>query len=265
MQSITSDPMISRPDLSSNFFEWLCRLGDNTLILSHRLSQWCGHGPSLEEDIALTNISLDLIGHTQMWLTLAGEVEGKGRNADTLAFLRDAYHFRNILMVELPKGDMAFTLMRQLFFDTFHFHLLNNLTDSASPRTAEIAAKALKEASYHLERSAGLVVRLGDGTRESQQRMQLALAQLWPYTMEMFMEDDVDEAMVTAGIAPPLKSLKTSWESALQCILEEATLTIPDHTSYAHAGGKKGRHTEHLGYLLAEMQFLQRAYPGVSW
>lgn len=262
----TADAAVTDQALQPAFFDWLCRMGDNALVLGHRTSEWCGHGPVLEEDIALANTALDLIGHTQMWLGLAGEVEGKGRDADALAYLRDAMKFRNFLLVELPRGDMAVTMMREFLFDAYHHLLLAWLSEnSSSPRVSEIAAKALKEVSYHLDRASDIVVRLGDGTTESHRRMQDALDLLWPYTGEMFASDEVDRAMVTAGIAPDLEMLRSKWEASVRDILEEATLKAPDPGGYAHLGGKQGRHTEHLGYILAEMQFLQRAYPGASW
>ena len=263
--SQSHDPHLKDVDLQPAFFDWLCRMGDNTLILGHRISEWCGHGPVLEEDIALANTALDLIGHTQMWLGLAAEVEDEGRTADELAFLRDAMRFRNLQLVELPNRDMAVTMMREFLFDAWHFHMLRGLTLSSSPRVAEIAAKALKEVSYHLERSSDLVVRLGDGTTESHDRMQASLDRLWPYTGEMFAADGVDEAVARADIAPSLAELEPAWRETVTEILTEATLEIPEGRNDVHQGGKQGRHTEHLGFILAEMQFLQRAYPGASW
>nr|WP_321458491.1 1,2-phenylacetyl-CoA epoxidase subunit PaaC [uncultured Cohaesibacter sp.] len=259
------DGFVSDAALAPAFFEWLCRMGDSAIILGHRVSEWCGHAPALEEDIAMANTALDLIGHTQMWLGLAGEVEGKGRDADALAYLRDALQFRNLLLCELPNGDMGVTLMRQFLFDARHHAMLVWLTGSASPRVAEIAAKAVKEARYHLERSSELVVRLGDGTEESHRRMQAALDQLWPYIDEMFMDDAVDDAMAAAGVAPRPSDLRKEWEGTLREVLAEATLDMPGPAGFAQKGGNIGRHTEHLGYILAEMQFLQRAYPGASW
>ncbi|MCO5156854.1 MAG: phenylacetate-CoA oxygenase subunit PaaC [Aquamicrobium sp.] len=245
--------------------EFLLRMGDNALVLGHRVSEWCGHSPVLEEDIALANTALDLIGQTQLWLGLAGEVEGKGRTADNLAYLRDAHAFRNLLLVELPNGDFGRTLMRQFLFDAWHLPMLKWLAASSrDPRIAEIAAKAVKEVAYHVERSADLVIRLGDGSEESHARMQTALDELWPYTGEMFAADAADEAAAAAGIAPSVPSLREPWEAVVDEVLAEATLKRPDGT-YAHKGGRSGRHTEHLGYILAEMQFLQRAYPGSTW
>lgn len=256
---------IPTPDAGQEaFFEALLRLGDSTLILGHRVSEWCGHSPALEEDIALANVALDLIGQTQMWLGLAGEVEGKGRSADDLAYLRDAWDFRNLLIVERPNGDFGHTLMRQFLFDAYHFELLKALQSSSDPRVAEIAAKAVKEVAYHLERSSDLVVRLGDGTEESRRRMQAALDALWPYTGEMFLADEKDTALAEKGIAADPRDLKAAWDAIVRDVLTEATLTIPA-SDFAHRGGKRGVHTEHLGYILADMQFLQRAYPGASW
>ena len=260
-----ADPHLADVALRPAFFDWLCRMGDNALILGHRLSEWCGHGPALEEDIAIANSALDLIGHAQLWLGLAAEVEGQGRSADDLAFLRDTLKFRNVKLVELPNGDMAVTLVRQFLFDAWAFGMLKALTASTSPRVAEIAAKALKEVSYHLERSSDLVVRLGDGTDESHARMQAALDRLWPYAGELFAADAVDDAVAAAGIAPALSDLKPDWQRTVDEVLAEATLTRPEVRFDVHLGGKQGRHTEHLGFILAPMQFLQRAYPGASW
>lgn len=259
------DPHVNNPDLQPALFEWLCRTGDTTLILAHRLSEWCGHGPALEEDIALANIALDFIGHTQMWLGLAAAVEDNGRSADDLAYRRDAMQFRNLLLVELPGDDLAVTTMRQFLFDSYHYEMLQRLLDSSSPRVAEIAAKAFKECCYHVERASDLVVRLGDGTEQSHARMQQALERLWPYVGELFVSDDVDAAMAAAAIAPQPDELRAAWQDRVDAVLAQATLTIPERSDSVHVGGKIGRHTEHLGYILAEMQFLPRAYPDASW
>lgn len=245
-------------------FEYLLRLGDNCLILGHRLSEWCGHGPVLEEDLALANVALDLIGQTKLWLGLAGEIEGKGRDADRLAYLRDAREFRNILLVEQKNGDFGVTMTRQFFFDTWHYLLLRELEKSKDPRVAEIAAKAIKEVAYHLERSRDWVVRLGDGTEESHRRMQKAVDLLWVYTGEMFEMDEVDQTLAAAGIGADLAALREPWLEHVGATLEEATLEQPN-SGWMQRGGKRGLHSEHLGYLLAEMQFLQRAYPGATW
>jgi len=246
-------------------FEFLLRLGDNTLILGHRVSEWCGHAPVLEEDIALANTALDLIGQTQMWLGLAGEVEGKGRVSDKLAFSRDVWDFRNILLVEMPNGDFGQTLMRQFLFDAWHSILLGRLMTSSDDRVAAIAAKTSKEVTYHLERSADTVVGLGDGTEESHARMQAALDYLWPYVGEMFRSDAVDAEMAAASIAPDPAGLRAEYDTLVTRVLTEATLQIPE-SRFGHKGGKDGSfHTEHLGHLLTTMQWLQRAYPGCEW
>jgi len=245
--------------------EFVLRQGDNTLVLGHRVSEWCGHAPVLEEDIALANTALDLIGQTQMWLGLAAEIEGEGRTADDMAFLRDAWDFRNLLLVELPNGDFGRTILRQFLFDAFSAIYLPLLTKSADPRVAEIAAKATKEVAYHLERSAQTVVGLGDGSEESHARMQEALDYLWPYVGEMFASDSVDQAMAEAGIGPDPAGLRAEYDALIGRVLSEATLYIPED-SFAHKGGRNGyMHTEHLGHLLTQMQWLQRAYPGCEW
>jgi ring-1,2-phenylacetyl-CoA epoxidase subunit PaaC len=249
---------------SQPLFEYLLRLGDNALILGHRLSEWCGHSPALEEDLALSNVALDLIGQTQLWLNLAGEVEGKGRDANTLAYLRDARDFRNVLLVEQPNGDFAVTMARQFYFDAWHYLLLRELAGSKDSRIAEIAAKALKEVAYHLERSRDWVLRLGDGTEESHRRMQTAIDDLWMYTGELFETDAVDQAMIREGSGADLATLHEPWLGLVRATAEEATLTLPQ-AGWAQRGGKRGIHSEHLGYILADLQFLQRAYPNAAW
>lgn len=245
-------------------FEFLLRLGDNCLILGHRVSEWCGHGPVLEEDIAMANTALDLIGQTQLWLGLAGEIEGRGRSADDLAYLRDAGAFRNFLLVEQPNGDFGQTLMRQFLFDAWHHLMLDRLAGSPDRRVAEIAEKASKEVAYHLERSSDLVIRLGDGTDESHRRMQEALDILWSFTGQMFASDAVDRAMAEAGIAPLPETLKPEWDALVTRTLEAATLDLPAD-DFQRKVAARTIHTEHLGYVLADMQFLQRAHPGATW
>lgn len=246
-------------------FQFLLRMGDSTLILGHRVSEWCGHAPVLEEDIALANTALDLIGQTQMWLGLAGEVEGKGRSADDLAFLRDAWDFRNALLVELPNGDFGQTLMRQFLFDAWAELMLAELVKSSHPQVSAIAQKAVKEVAYHVERSGDTVIGLGDGTDESHARMQAALDYLYPYVGEFFAADAVDLAMTEAGVAPDLTELRAAYDAKLAAVFSQATLSNPDDR-FAHKGGRNGqRHTEHLGHLLCTMQWLQRAYPGAQW
>jgi len=246
-------------------FEYLLRQGDNALILSQQLSQLCGKGPALEEDMALTNVALDLLGQTRMWLTYAGELEGMGRDEDRLAYLRDNREFRNVLLTEQPNGDYAMVMVRQFFFDTWHFFLMRELLNSTDKRIAEIAEKSIKEVTYHLRRSGDLVVRLGDGSDISHARMQAAVDELWTYTGEAFIYDELDLAMVEQGVAPAAETLRTAFLQHVAEVFEEATLSMPSPDAYMQRGGKQGRHSERLGYILAEMQFLQRAYPGVEW
>ncbi|WP_415921519.1 1,2-phenylacetyl-CoA epoxidase subunit PaaC [Tateyamaria sp. SN6-1] len=246
-------------------FEFLLRQGDNALVLGHRTSEWCGVAPALEEDIALANTALDLIGQTQLWLGYAAEVEGKNRTANDLAFLRDAYDFRNLLMLEVPNEDFGRTLLRQFFFDAFQVPWLTALQESSNQRVADIAAKSVKEARYHLDRSAETVVALGDGTEQSNARMQAALEYLWPYTGEVFVDDAVDEVMATDLVAPLPSTMRGPWDETVNATLASACLKKPDGT-FAHKGGRTGlRHTEHLGHMLATMQVLQRSYPDAVW
>jgi ring-1,2-phenylacetyl-CoA epoxidase subunit PaaC len=250
--------------LTDSKFAYLLRLGDNALILAQRLSAWCGKGPVFEEDMALTNTTLDLLGQARLWLTYAGEVEGKGRDEDALAFLRDAHEFRNLLLVEQPNGDYAVTIVRQFYFDAWHNLLLQQLSTSADERIAEIARQAHTEVTYHVRRSGDLVIRLGDGTEESHRRMQTAVDDLWTFTGEMFTADAEDAMLVAQSIVPDPATLRGPWLKHVTGVLHAATLTLPSGT-WMQSGGKNGHHTEHLGYLLAEMQFLQRAYPGAKW
>lgn len=245
-------------------FEFLLRFGDNCLILSQRLSEWCGHGPVLEEDIALTNVALDLLGQARFWLSYAGEVEGAARDEDKLAFVRNAGEFRNALLVELPNGHYGETTARQFYFDAWHYLVLQELKHSTDMRVAEIAEKALKEVTYHLERSTDWVIRLGDGTHESHRRMQSALDDLWMYTGELFEMDAIDAEMLQRGIGADLAKLRQPWLEHVEKTFAEATLKVPDG-KWMQRGGKQGLHTEKLGYILAEMQFLQRVYPGAQW
>jgi len=249
-------------------FEYLLRLGDTSLILSQRLGAWTGHGPILEEDLALTNTALDLLGQARMWLTLAGEVEGAGRDEDALAYLRDTHEFRNALLVERDNGNYADTMARQFLFDVWHYFLLQRLEASADERVAAIAAKSLKEVTYHVRRSSDMVVRLGDGTAESHAKMQAAIDDAWRFTGELFTDDAIDQDVAARGIGCALSALRQPWLAHVREVLEEATLTVPDEAAAnhaAHRGGRQGKHTEALGYVLAEMQHLHRAYPGATW
>ena len=245
--------------------EYLLRQGDNALILSQQLSKLCGKGPALEEDMALTNVALDLLGQTRMWLGYAGELEGRDRSEDHLAFLRDAHDLRCCLLVEQPNGNYADTMMRQFYFDTWHYFLMQGLTKSSDARIADIAAKSIKEVTYHLRRSGDLIVRMGDGTPESHAKTQAAANALWMYSGEMFLYDAVDEAMVEQGVAPAAEGLRAAFLEHVSEIFAEATLAMPAAEAWMQRGGKAGRHSEHLGYILAEMQHLQRAFPGAVW
>ena len=254
-------------------FDYLLRRADSDLVLAQRLGEWVGHGPVLEEDIATTNVGLDLLGQSRLWFAYAGEVEagfnnGAGRSEDQLAFLRDAAEFRNLMLVEQPNGDYAVTMARQFYFDVWHELSLRGLTASADARIAEIAAKALKEVRYHTERSADWVIRLGDGTEESHRRMQAAVDDLWMYTGEMFEVDAIELALIDAGVACDARALAAPWRQRVDAIFSEATLTVPAGVwmqGSGGRGGKQGVHTEHIGPMLAQMQWLQRAYPGAQW
>lgn len=249
---------------SGDLFEYLLRLGDDRLVLGHRLSEWCGHGPILEEDIATANIALDLVGQGTLFLKLAAQVEGAGRTEDSLAFFREPVEYRNLQIVELPKGDFAFTMLRQFLFDAFSVHLLDALQKSSNTDIAGIAAKALKEARYHIRHSSEWVVRFGDGTDESHTRVQNALNDLWRFTGEMFIPDETDAAMLSAGIAPDLAALAPAWRSIVDDVFDRAALSIPDNT-FMMRGGRSGRHTEYLGHMLSEMQIVARSHPGAEW
>jgi len=249
--------------MNDDKLEYLLRQGDNALILSQQLSQLCGKGPALEEDMALTNVALDLLGQTRMWLGYAAEI--RGGDEDSLAFLRDAHDLRCCLLVEQPNGNYADTMMRQFYFDTWHYFLMQGLLKSADKRIAEIAEKSIKEVTYHLRRSGDLVVRLGDGTAESHAKIQHAASALWMYSGEVFLYDAADRAMVEQGVAPAADTLRAAFLEHVAEIFAEATLTMPEPDAWMQRGGKQGRHSEHLGFILAEMQFLQRAYPGAEW
>ena len=244
--------------------EYLLRLGDDRLVLGHRLSEWCGHAPILEEDIALANIALDLIGQANLLLGRAAKLEGQGRDADALAYLRDAVDFRNAQLVELEKGDFGVTIVRQLLYSVFALLQSEALQRSTDRDLAGIAAKAAKEARYHVRHSADWVLKLGGGTEESHARAQSALDDLWRYTGELFLADDVDRAVAAEGFGVDPSTLEAAWQSHMRDISTRAGLTIPE-TPYMQRGGREGRHTEHLGHMLAEMQILARSHPGASW
>jgi ring-1,2-phenylacetyl-CoA epoxidase subunit PaaC len=251
--------------INKALFEYCLRLGDSSLIAGQRLAEWCGHGPILEEDIAMTNMSLDLIGQARTFLTYAGEIEGKGRTEDDLAYLRDTMEFRNVLLVEQPNGDFAVTMMKQFFFSAILFLLYKDLSNSKDATIAAVAAKSLKEVTYHLRHTSQWILRFGDGTDESNKRAQDALNDLWMYTGDLFDMNSVDEELIKVGIACDLNKIKQEWQEMITEILTKAKLTIPAVDVWMMKGSRTGKHTEYLGYILAEMQTLQREYPGAKW
>jgi ring-1,2-phenylacetyl-CoA epoxidase subunit PaaC len=243
---------------------YVLRIADTSLVLGQRLGEWVGHGPALEEDLALANIALDLIGQARLLLTYAAELEGRGRDEDALAFLRDAPEFCNVSLAEQPNGDFGQTIVRQFLLDAWQLELYEALSAATDTRLAEIAAKAVKETRYHLRFSAGWLVRLGDGTPESHERVQQALDAFWRFTDELLTPDALDDEMAAAGIGPSLASLRPRWEAHVQSVLEEATLKRPSDQRYPWHG-KRGVHTEHLGHMLAQMQHLPRTFAGATW
>ncbi|MCI1193208.1 phenylacetate-CoA oxygenase subunit PaaC [Calidifontimicrobium sp. SYSU G02091] len=252
---------------------YLLRLADTCLISGQRLGEWCGHAPILEEDIALTNMALDLIGQSRALLTLAGQVEGRGHartyDEDQLAFLRDERDYLNPTLVELPNGagkpgDFALTVVRNVMVSTYLKLWWERLADSSEPELAAIAGKAVKEARYHQQHAGDWLVRLGDGTDESRRRVEAALGKLWPYHAELFDADEVDAAAQASGLGPSVAALKEPWLAEMRALLDDATLAMPPEGRFVSTG-RRGVHSEHLGYILAEMQYLQRAYPGGAW
>jgi ring-1,2-phenylacetyl-CoA epoxidase subunit PaaC len=244
--------------------QYALRLADKALVLGHRLSEWCGHAPMLEEDIALANIALDLIGQARPLYAYAAELEGEGRNEDKLAYLRDASQYRNVLLVEQPNGDFAVTIVRQFLYAAFMAPFWRLLAGSRDATFAAIAAKAEKEAAYHLRHSAEWLIRLGDGTPESHARAQAALDELWMYTGELFEADAIERGLIERGVALDPQTLRPEWDETVDRVLGEATLKRPPD-GWMQTGGRTGRHSEPLGFILADMQFLQRAYPGATW
>ncbi|HEY1892230.1 MAG TPA: 1,2-phenylacetyl-CoA epoxidase subunit PaaC [Steroidobacteraceae bacterium] len=245
-------------------FRYVLRLADTSLVLGQRLGEWVGHAPALEEDLALANIALDLIGQARLFLSYAGEIEGRGRDEDALAYLRDAPEFCNASLAEQPNGDFGRTIVRQFLLDAWQLEVYEALAGSSDARLAGIAAKAVKETRYHVRFSAGWLVRLGDGTAESHARVEQALDALWRFTDELLTPDALDEEMAAAGIGPSLPALRARWEERVGAVLAEATLKQPAMSRYPWYG-KRGVHTEHLGHMLAEMQHLPRTFPGVTW
>jgi ring-1,2-phenylacetyl-CoA epoxidase subunit PaaC len=245
-------------------FAYILGLADDPLVLGHRLSQWSGRGPMLEEDIALSNLALDLIGQARLLYAYAGEVEGEGRDEDQLAYLRDEHAYANVLLVEQPNGDFAKTMMRQLLYAAFMHPYYQALTGSRDVRLAEIAAKAVKEMAYHVRHAAEWVIRLGDGTEQSHVRAAAALDELWMYTGELFGMHDGERALAAAGVAVDREAIRPKWSATIDTVLRQATLRRPAD-GWMQTGGRAGRHSEHLGPMLAEMQVLHRAHPGVTW
>jgi len=251
-------------DQQEALFRFTLRLGDTSLILAQRLSEWTGHGPFLEEDLALTNIALDIFGRARSLLEYAGKVEGKGRSEDDLAYLRHEREFYNALITEQPNGDYAQTIIRQAMIDCFDLLFYSELAKSKDETLAGIAAKSVKEITYHKRHSFSWVVRFGNGTEESLQRLQNGLDAIWSYTGELFQMDEPDESLIKAGMAVDLQKLKPLWEKEITALLEKSNLKKPENT-YMHMGSRKGLHGEHLGFILAEMQALPRMYPGAKW
>lgn len=247
-----------------NLFNYILQLGDNSLILGHRLSELCGHGPILEVDMALTNISLDLIGQARNYYQYAAEIEGKGRTEDDLAMLRDVRGYKNALLLEQPNEDFAYTIARQFFFDTFHQLFLEELQHSSDERLAAIAVKSLKEVSYHFRYSSEWMKRLGDGTEESHNRLQNAVNDLWMYVGELCEESEVDKQAVLNGTGVDLNKIRDAFYKNIDAILVQSTVTRPE-SKWNQSGGKEGRHTEHLGFILSELQWMQRTYPNMEW
>lgn len=250
--------------MKDTLYQYLLLLGDNSLILGHRLSELCGHGPSLETDIALTNHSLDLYGQVRSYFQYAAELKGEGATEDSVAFLRLEHEYRNVQLVEQPNTDFAYVIGRQFLWDAYHLPLMRHLMNSQDERLAAIATKSEKEASYHLRFSSEWVKRLGDGTEESHERMQKAMDDLYRYGHELFKASPEELAMEESGIGASLDALKSEWNDTVQEVLSEAGISIPDSPP-AMARGKEGIHTEHMGYMLAQLQYMQRAYPSMEW
>lgn len=250
--------------MQKELLEYTLRLGDNALILGQRLAEWCGHGPILEQDIALSNIALDQLGQARMLMQQAARLKGGDTTEDQMAFFRDITEYHNLLLLELPNGDWGKTVMRQFLFDTYNYYLYTELLQSRDEVICSIAQKAIKEITYHAQWSAEWVIRLGDGTEESHHRVQSSLNDLWEWTGEMFTMDPIEQKMLDAGIAPDLSEIKKHWQEKTGEILDLATLKVPDQ-EWMQSGGKQGEHTEYLGYILAEMQHLPRMHPQAAW
>lgn len=252
-------------EIRKELFEYLLRLGDDRLILGHRLSEWCGHAPILEEDIALANIALDCVGQANGFLSLAAEVENKNRNEDDLAYFRDETEFKSLQLVEQPNIDFAYTIARQFFVDVFSVSFYEQLSKSKLEDLAGIAAKSLKESKYHLRHSKSWLLRLGDGTEESHKKIQNAVDDLWRFTGELFFENEVDEKLIKDNYVPSVKAIEVQWNEEVEKVITEATLKLPEEPNTSLRVGRNGDHTEHLGHILAEMQIVARSHPGAKW
>ncbi len=264
MTGATSNVRGAQPSAKGDLFRYLLTFGDTNLVMAQRLGEWIGHAPALEEDLGLGNLALDHIGQARLFLSYAGEVEGRGRDEDALAFLRDAPEFANLALAEQPNGDFGQTIVRQWLIDSWQLELYGALQQSVDSRLAAIAAKSLQETRYHHRFSSSWVVRLGDGTDESHRRVQQSVDELWRFTDEMFVPSEVEGRLAAPGVAPNLAELQSRWSAAASEVLREATLTRPKTAAYPWHG-KNGVHSEHLGHMLGEMQHLQRTYPGASW
>jgi ring-1,2-phenylacetyl-CoA epoxidase subunit PaaC len=250
--------------MKENLIKYILGIADNSLILGQRLGELCGHGPNLETDIALTNISLDLLGQTRNYYQYIAKLQGEGKTEDDIAFMRSEREYVNVLLVEQPNDHFGFVMARQFYFDIFHYLLMQKLQDSNNETLAAIAKKGLKEVSYHLRFSSDWVKRLGDGTSESHQKMQEAINDRWLFVNEMFLNTDADIAMIEAGIGVDVSELKEAYHQKVAAILTEATLSIPDE-KYFQKGGKEGIHSEHMGFILTELQYMQKSYPNLKW
>ena len=249
---------------NKNLYNYILGIADNSLILGQRLGELCGHGPSLETDIACTNMSLDLLGQVRSYYQYATKIAGDGRTEDDIAMLRKEREYFNVLLVEQPNTDFGYTMARQFLFDVYHFLMLTELEKSTDLNLSAIAKKSIKEVSYHKRFSSDWIKRLGDGTEESYNRVQTAINDLWTYTDELFHQTEADRAMVAEGVGVDVTKLKDAYYEEVNSVLEEATLSVPE-SKYFQKGGKQGIHTEHMGYLLAELQYMQRTYPNMEW
>lgn len=247
------------------FLTYLLRLADDRLILGQRMSEWCGHGPVLEEDLAMANIALDLIGHATALYEYAAEIEGEGHDEDHFAFFRDDRDFTNLQLCELPKGDFAYTMARMFLFSSYSYFLYERLKEAQDEQFSGMISKHLKEIKYHLRHTREWILRLGDGTEESHRRIQEAIDELWMYTGEFFYTDEIDDKVISESLGADPNSFKDEWKKLVEEILTEATIDVPDWEQYMMTGSRKGIHTEHLGHMLAQMQFLRRSHPEAVW